>query len=113
MHKAEKDSLLVFPSDDSEEEIQRVKQCLADAGFSAADQEWLVNVFKSDDCFGNPTGPSVFRDEYDDFDVDLKSSLNTLEEWAQGEKDSQTRLMLLFSSMLGFGPRRQLWALAQ
>ena len=105
MRKAEKDSLFVIPSDDSEEEeIQRVKQCLADAGFSAADQEWLVNVFKLDDCFGNPTGPSVFRDEYDDFDVELKSGLNTLEERAQGEKDSQTRLMLLFSSMLHFGP---------
>ena len=48
MHKAEKSlSGLVFPSNDSEEEeISVVKQCLAEAGFSSADQGWLVNVFK-------------------------------------------------------------------
>ena len=103
MRKAENG--LVFPSDDSaEEEIQRVKQCLEDAGFSAADQEWLVKVFKDPDCFGDPTEASVFRHEFDAFDVDLESSLKTLEERAQGEKDCQTRLMLLFSSMLRFGP---------
>lgn len=100
---------LVIPSDYSEEEIQReeiqrVKQCLADAGFSATDQEWLVNVFQRDDCFGNrnPTGASVFRGEHGDFDFGLKIGLNTLEEWTQDEKDSQTRLMLLFSFMLRF-----------
>ena len=77
MGKAENE--LVFPLDDSPfEEIQRVKQCLADAGFSVADQEWLVNVFKRDDCFGNLTSASVFRDEHGDFDADLKIGLKTL-----------------------------------
>ncbi len=107
MRKAENG--LVFPSDDSPfEEIQRIKQCLADAGFSSVDQEWLVNVFKRDDCFGNPTGTSVFRDKHGDFDVefdaDLERGLETLKERAQGEKDNQTLLMLLFSLMLNFGP---------
>ncbi len=104
MHKAENG--LFFPLDDTPfEEIQRVKQCLEDAGFSAEDQEWLVEVFKRPDCFGDPSGESVFRNEFRPFDDELKSGLETLlEEWTQGEKDGQTRLMLLFSSMLNFGP---------
>lgn len=97
---------LVFPSDDTPfEEIRRVKQCLEAAGFSAADQEWLVRVFKRPDCFGDPSGESVFRNEFHPFDDELKSSLETLlEKWTQGEKGDQTRLILLFSSMLKFGP---------
>ena len=104
MHKTENG--LVFPSDDTPfEEIQRVKRCLKDAGFFAEDQEWLVEVFKRPDCFGDPSGESVFRNEFRPFDDELKSGLETLlKERTQGEKDGQTRLMLLFSSMLGFGP---------
>ncbi len=70
MHKAEKSlSGLVFPSDDSEEEeISIVKQHLAEVGFSTADQEWLVRVFKRPDCFGDPTGKPGFRhDEFEAF----------------------------------------------
>lgn len=97
---------LVFPSDDTPfEEIQRVKRCLEDAGFSAENQDWLVEVFKRPDCFGDPSGESVFRNEFRPFDDELKSGLETLlEKWTQGEKDDQTRLILLFSSMLKFGP---------
>ncbi|MCY3743928.1 MAG: hypothetical protein OXH00_23175 [Candidatus Poribacteria bacterium] len=104
MRKTENE--LVFPLDDTPlEEIQRVKQCLESAGFSTADQEWLVRVFKHRDCFGDPSRESVFRNESAPFDAELKSGLKTLlEEWTQGEKDGQTRLMLLFSSMLEFGP---------
>ena len=106
MYKAEKKSLLVFPSDDSEEEESIVKQCLAEAGFSTADQEWLVRVFKRPDCFGDPTGKSVFRhDEFGAFDDDLLGGLNTLKERVQiKEKEGQTFLAFLFSLMLGFGP---------
>ena len=108
MHKTEKDSLLVIPSEDSEkEEISVVKQCLADAGFSSADQEWLVELFKRSDCFGDSTGKSVFRhDEFGAFGDDLLGGLNTLKEWVQIEEDKvdQTFLAFLFSSMLGFGP---------
>ncbi len=110
MHKTEKDSLFVIPSDNSKkEEISVVKQCLADAGFSSADQEWLVNVFKRDDCFGDPTGTSVFRDKQDNYEHDyfgdaLNGSLAWKEIVAIG-KDSETILMLLFSLMLDFGPR--------
>lgn len=96
---------LVHPSDDSaEEEISSVKKCLKGAGFSAADREWLVDLFKHSDCFGDPNDESVFRHKFDPFDVDLESSLKTLEKWAQGEKDCRTRLILLFGSMLNFGP---------
>ena len=104
MHKTENG--LVIPSDDTPfEEIERVKQCLEDAGFSAEDQDWLVEIFKRPDCFGDPSGESVFRNEFRPFDEELKSGLETLlEAWTQGEKDGQTRLILLFSSMLNFGP---------
>ncbi len=108
MRKTEKDSLLVFPSDNSEkEEISVVKQCLADAGFSSDDREWLVHVFKLSDCFGDPTGKSAFRhDESGAFGDDLLGGLNTLKKWVQIEEDKgdQTFLAFLFSSMLGFGP---------
>ena len=107
MRKAEKKSLLVFPSDDSEEEeISIVRQCLAEVGFSPADQEWLVGVFKRPDCFGDPTGKSVFKhDEFGVFGGDLLGGLDTLKERVQlEEKDDQTFLAFLFSLILGFGP---------
>ena len=110
MHKTEKDSSgLVDPSDysEKEEEISAVKQSLADVGFSTTDQEWLVELFKRPDCFGDPTGKSVFRhDEFGAFGDDLLSGLNTLKKWVQIEEDKgdQTFLAFLFSSMLGFGP---------
>ena len=105
MHKTEKG--LVFPSEDSEEEeISIVKQCLAEVGFSTAAQAWLVRVFKHKDCFGDPTGKSVFRhDELGAFSDDLLGGLNTLKERVQiEEKEDQTFLAFLFSVMLGFGP---------
>lgn len=105
MRKAENE--LVFPSDDSpEEEISIVKQCLGKVGFSTTDQKWLVRVFKRPDCFGDPTGKSVFRhDEFGAFSDDLLGGLNTLKERVQlKEKDDQTFLAFLFSLMLGFGP---------
>ena len=107
MRKTEKKSLLVFPSDDSEEEeISIVKQYLGGVGFSTADQEWLVGVFKRPDCFGDPTGKSVFRhDESGAFSDDLLGGLNTLKERVQlEEKGDQTFLAFLFSLMLNFGP---------
>ena len=104
MHKTENG--LVFPSDDSEEEISVVKQCLAEVGFSTVDQEWLVRVFKRPDCFGDPTDKSIFRhDEFEAFGDDLLGGLNTLKERVQiEEKDDQIFLAFLFSLMLGFGP---------
>ena len=105
MHKTENG--LVFPSEDSEEEeISIVKQCLAEVGFSTAAQEWLVRVFKHEDCFGDPTGKSVFRhDELGAFSDNLLGGLNTLKEQVQfKEKEDQTFLAILFSVMLGFGP---------
>ena len=99
---------LVFPLDDSEEEeISLVKHCLAEVGFSTADQEWLVRVFQHLDCFGDLTGKSVFRhDEFGAFSDELLGGLNTLKERVQIEEDKvdQTFLAFLFSLMLGFGP---------
>ena len=104
MHKTENG--LVFPSDDSEDEISVVKQYLAEVGFSTVEQEWLARVFERPDCFGDPTRKSVFRcDEFGTFGDALLGGLNTLKEQVQmKEKDSQTFLAFLFSLMLGFGP---------
>lgn len=100
---------LVFPSDDSSEKITVVKQCLQNAGFSETDMDWLVDVFKRTDCFGDPTGASVFRDKHDDYEHgDFGDTLNSSLAWkeiVQIGKDDGTILALLFSLMLGFGPR--------
>ena len=107
MRKAENNPLgLVEPLEDySAEEI--IKEHLQNAGFSKTDSEWLVDVFKRRDCFGDPTGASVFRDkhgnyEHGDFGDALSSSL-ILKELDQIEADDQISLVLLFSVMLGFG----------
>ena len=111
MHKTEKYSLgPVFPSDNSaEEEISTIKQHLQNAGFSETDSDWLVDVFKRPDCFGDPTDASVFRNEHDnyehgDFGDALSGSL-AWKEIVQTGKNDQTILVLLFSLMLDFGPR--------
>ena len=93
---------LVFPSDDSE--VPHIKQCLHDAGFSSADQAWLILIFKRSDCFGDCSGEAVFKDEFAKyFEHVLPGVVKELGESGQ-TKDRQTRLALLFSFLLGFGP---------
>ena len=101
MNKAE--NRLVFPSDDSSAEVLLVKQCLQELGFSETDQEWLVDVFKGPDCFGDPTGEYLFRHEFETPDV--VDGLNRLKGRVQIGKDRQTTLVYLFSLMLNFGHR--------
>lgn len=94
---------LIFPSDDSE--ISHVEQCLADAGFSSNDRAWLIRVFESPDCFGDAGGASVFREDFsDNFEHVLPGVVEGLNESDPPEGDEQTRLALLFSFLLGFGP---------
>ena len=87
------------------EEIFAVKQCLQDIGFSAIDVEWLVHVFKRQDCFGDPNGVSIFNDEFSvHFEEHiLPCAVEVFSEPVQGEKDQQTRLAFLLHSLLGFG----------
>ena len=93
---------LVFPDDS---EIHPIKQCLQDAGFSRADQEWLIRVFGHPDCFGDRSGSSTFKDDFiDSFERVLPGVVEALGESDQTEKDRQLRLALLFSFLLGFGP---------
>ena len=109
MHKTENGP--VFPPDNSpEEEIANVKQSLAEVGFSTTDQEWLVDVFKIPDCFGDPTGRSVFRpDAFAVFSDEILEGLNALKERIQLEpQEGHTFLAFLFSLMLGFGPNGDL-----
>ena len=103
MHKTENG--LMFPSDDSSEEIFAVKQCLQDIGFSAIDVEWLVHVFKRQDCFGDPNGVSIFNDEFSvHFEEHiLPCAVEVFSEPVQAEKNQQTRLAFLLHSLLGFG----------
>ncbi len=94
---------LVFPLDDSE--IFPVKQCLQDAGFSRDDEEWLIRVFERPDCFGDRSSDAVFKGEFADyFERVLLGVVDKLGEPDQTEKDRQTRLSLLLSFLLGFGP---------
>ena len=94
---------LVFPLDDSE--VSHIKQCLQDAGFPSADQTWLIRVFERPDCFGDPSGDAVFKDEFaNHFEHVLPGVVENLGEPDQTEKDRQLRLALLFSFLLGFGP---------
>ncbi len=94
---------LVFPLDDSE--VSHIKQCLQDAGFSSDDQAWLIHIFERPDCFGDPGGDAVFKDEFaNHFERVLSGVVDKLGEPDQTEEDRQLRLALLFSFLLGFGP---------
>ena len=105
MHKAENSSLrLVFPLNDSSEEISVIKQHLQKAGFSTVDSDWLVDVFKHSGCFGDPNENSVFRENFTDlFEQLFPSIVEKLTEAVQIEKDRQTSLALLLSCMLKLG----------
>ena len=93
---------LIFPSDDSE--VSRVQQCLDDAGFSSDAQVWLIRILERQDCFGDASGASVFRDDFEeDFERVLPGVMQDLSESCHAD-DVQTRLALLFSFLLGFGP---------
>ncbi len=103
MSKAEKNTASLFVPDDSsyEYEEEAIKQNLQNAGFPNDDQEWLVQLFKRPDTFGDPSGTFVFRENFED---DLKSALRIVKGKVQIGKACQTALALLFSSMLGFEP---------
>ena len=94
---------LIFPSDDTE--VSHVNQCLEDAGFSSNDRAWLIRIFERPDCFGDSGGASVFRDDFaHHFEHVLPGVVEGLNESDPSEDDDQTRLALLFSFLLGFGP---------
>ena len=94
---------LIFPSDDSE--VDRVQQCLDDAGISCDDQVWLIRVLKRPDCFGDSRGMSVFRDDFaENLERVLPAVVQDLSETNQEEDGTQTRLALLFGFLLAFGP---------
>jgi len=98
-------SHLVFPQDTSQEEIAELQRIFLDAGFSDAESEWLVHVFRRTDCFGDPTGKTVFDDGFVDFFERILPDIvvNVPAKSDRDEKD-QTRLALLFSFLLGLGP---------
>ncbi len=75
------------------------------AGFPEHDQAWLIQVFERPDCFGDPDGAPVFKEEFTDFfEYVLPEVVDGLGAPVQTETDRQNRLALLFSFLLGFGP---------
>ena len=106
MNKVENSPLeLVHPLDDSStEETSVIKEHLQNAGFSKTDSDWLVDVFKRRDCFGDPNRVSAFREDFtDDFEQFFPTLAEKLTEAVQIEKDRQTSLALLLSCMLKLG----------
>ena len=112
MSKTKHASALVFPTEDSSsEEVSAVKESLQAAGFSEADQSWLVRLFQRLDCFGNPDDSSRFKDDFDDFERGLQTVLKALKALVPVAADRQTNLALLFSKLLDFGPGFDRWFL--
>lgn len=99
-------SKLVLPQNPIHSEITELNRILRDAGFSEADSKWLFCAFKRTDCFGDPTGRSVFDEEFlNHFEHEMPGIVGSMPGKADGsEKDRQTRLALLFSFLLGLGP---------
>lgn len=99
-------SKLVFPQNPIQSEITALNRILRDAGFTEADSKWLLCAFKRTDCFGDPTGRSVFDEEFlNHFEHVLPGTVANMPGKSDGsEKDRQTRLALLFSFLLGLGP---------
>ena len=112
MNKTKHASALVFPTEDSfSEEVSAVKESLQAAGFSEADQGWLLRLFLRPDCFGNPDDSSRFKDDFDDFERGLQTVLKALKALVPVAADRQTNLALLFSKLLDFGPGFDRWFL--
>ena len=101
-----KSSSLIFPPDNpSFEEVSAVEKILAAAGFANQDQAWIVQVFKRPDCFGDASVVSEFEDGFaDTFEYVLPGVVEMLGASIHTEKDRQTRLALLLSFLLRFGP---------
>ena len=112
MNKVENSPLgLVHPLDDSfKEETSVIKRHLQNAGFSKADSEWIVDVFKRRDCFGDPNEDFVFREDFtDDFERNFPKIVEEITEAVQIEKDRQTSLALLLGCMLNLGIIGKYW----
>ncbi len=88
--------------DTASDDMLVIKQQLQNVGFSKHDSEWLVDVFTHPDCFGDPNGDSVFKENFvDDFESLFSTIVERInEEKVSIEKDYQTALALLFSCML-------------
>ncbi len=98
--KEGRSGLIDLPEDSKHLEVVHIKECLHDAGFSPDDQAWLLRVFERPDCFGSSASNAVFKDHFvDSFERDLPRIVENID-----AKDRQTRLALLFGSMLNCGP---------
>ena len=95
-----------FSDNSAANDIRVIQQHLQHVGFSTTDSEWLVEVFKHPDCFGDPNGDSIFRENFlDDFENFFPRFIeNKLTQEIEAiEKDRQTSLALLLSCILKLG----------
>ncbi len=90
------------PSDDfSSEVVVIIKRHLENAGFSETDIEWLIDLLKRRDCFGDDSETSFNSTLSDYFSYrDLQWIVEELGEPIQTEEDRQTRLALLFGFLI-------------
>ena len=101
---------LIFPSDDSWEEVLDIKRCLREIHFSEVDFEWLIQIFKRPDCYGDPNGMSGFNEAFSaDFQHILPSAVERVRDPIQTGKERQTRLAFLFYALLGYGGLGKTW----
>lgn len=94
-------SSLISPDDYYSNEI---KSYLRDAGFSASDRDWLVNVFQRPDCYGEQCDPVIFKNLAFGFSGIFPDILEKSNTPKPAEVDRQTRLALILGSLLELGP---------
>ena len=92
---------LISPDDYYSNEI---KSYLRDAGFSASDQDWLVNVFQHPDCYGDQCDLVMFKNLAFGFSGIFLDTLEKSSTPKQAEAARQTRLALILGSLLELGP---------
>lgn len=102
MRKTENSFSDFVQPDFASEEITIVERYLQNAGFSDTDVKWLVPIIKRSDCLGDASGTSLDRmfSEYFHNNSELQWIVEELGAPIQTEEDRQTRLALLFGSLL-------------
>ena len=93
-------SSLISPDDYDSDEI---KSYLRDAGFSASDQDWLVDVFQHPDCYGDQCDFVMIKNLATAFEGTFHDTLEKSCTPKQARTDRQTRLALILGSLLELG----------
>ncbi len=93
-------SSLISPDDYESDEI---KSYLRDAGFSASDQDWLVDVFRHPGCYGDQCDFVMIENLASVFAGIFPDTLEKSCTPKQARTDRQTRLSFILGSLLELG----------